>query len=85
MKNEQNYLSVLRKSIEKQYKEHPTDCGGSFGELLCYEIHIGNLTFIKLAKKWGISLPTLGDLIKDHCDRLQKMPKVNFKYKNSLN
>lgn len=79
---EQNYLSVLRESIEKQYEKHPTGCGGSFGELLCWEIHVNNIHFIKLAKKWGISLPTLGDLIKDHCDRLQELPKVKFNKKN---
>ena len=76
---EQSYLSVLRQEIVSQYKKHPTGCGGSFGELLCYEIHEGKLTFIDLAEKWGISLPTLGELIKDHCDRLQEMPKVNFR------
>ena len=75
---EQNYLTELRKNIVNQYKEHPTGCGGSFGELLCWEFHSNGNTFISLAKKWGISLPTLGELIKDHCDRLQKMPKINF-------
>ena len=79
MTNEQNYLSVLRESIVKQYEKHPTSCGGSFGEILCWEIHSNEMSFIWLATKWGISLPTLGDLIKDHCDRLQKMPKVDFK------
>ena len=79
MTNEQSYLSVLREEIVEQYKKHPTGCGGSFGELLCWEIHENKMTFIMLAKKWGISLPTLGELIKDHCDRLQKIPKVNFK------
>jgi len=75
---EQSYLLDIRDNIVKQYKSHPTGCGGSFGELLCYEIHTNNLTFITLAKKWGISLPTLGELIKDHCDRLQKLPKIDF-------
>lgn len=75
---EQNFLVQTRNHIVEQYREHPTDCGSSFGELLCYEFHINNLTFIQLAKKWGISLPTLGELIKDHCDKLQKLPKVKF-------
>lgn len=79
---EQNYLTETRNKIVNQYKKHPTGCGGSFGELLCHEIH-NDLTFSMLAEKWGISLPTLGELIKDHCDRLQKSPKVNFKYKKS--
>lgn len=73
-----SYLSELREEIVKQYKKHPTGCGGSFGEILCWEIHKNNMTFIRLAEKWGISLPTLGELIKDHCDRLQKMPLVKF-------
>lgn len=81
MNKEQNYLSMLRNDIVNQYKKHPTGCGNSFGELLCWEIHSNGMTFIWLAEKWGISLSTLGELIKDHCDRLQKMPKVNFKYK----
>ena len=76
---EKNYLTETRIHIVKQYKKNPTGCGGSFGELLCFEIHSNNLTFIELAKKWGISLPTLGSLIKDHCDRLQELPKIKFK------
>ncbi len=75
-RKEGNYLSYLRGEIESQYKDNPTGCGGSFGELLCWEIHGNNKTFIFLAEKWGISLPTLGELIKDHCDRLQKCPAV---------
>ena len=81
---EQNYLSVLRNDIVNQYKKYPTGCGSSFGELLCWEIHTNGMTFIWLAEKWGISLSTLGELIKDHCDRLQKMPEVDFKYKKPL-
>ena len=71
-----SYIDNLRELIEKQYREHSTGCGGSFGELLCYEIHNRGLTFRKLAAKWGISLPTLGELIYDHCKRLQELPRV---------
>jgi len=78
---EQSYLLDLREKIENSYQANPTGCGGSFGEILCWEIHTNGLTFIWLAKKWGISLPTLGELIKDHCDRLQELPKVNHDYK----
>ena len=74
---EESYLPMLRRDITEQYKKYPTGCGGSFGELLCWEMHSNEMTFIMLAKKWGISLPTLGALIKDHCDRLQELPKVN--------
>lgn len=75
-----DYLSRLRRSIEEQYREHPTGCGNSFGELLCYEIHIGGLTFCWLAEKWGVSLPMLGELIWDHCKRLEQLPVVNHDY-----
>jgi len=75
---ESNFLVQTRNHIVEQYKEHSTNCGSSFGELLCYELHVSNITFIQLAKKWGISLPTLGELIKDHCDKLQRLPRVKF-------
>ena len=66
--------------IEDQYVDNPTGCGVSFGELLCYEIHTGGLTFVWLAKKWGISLPTLGELIYDHCKRMEALPTVDHNY-----
>lgn len=74
---EESYLSFLRRSIEEQYEANPTGCGGSFGELLCWEIHENGQTFIWLAEKWGVSLPTLGELIWDHCKRLEPLPAVN--------
>ena len=74
---EESYIEHLRRSIEDQYRDHPTGCGGSFGELLCHEIHSRGLTFNWLAAKWGISLPTLGELIYDHCKRLENLPRVN--------
>lgn len=67
-------LSSLRAQIEAQYLGHPTGCGNSFGEILCYEIHENGLTFVWLAKRWGVSLPTLGWLIYDHCNRLEQPP-----------
>ena len=33
--------------------------------------HTG-LTFVELAEKWGISLTFLGELIANHCRRLEK-------------
>jgi hypothetical protein len=30
------------------------------------------LTFKELARKWGISVTFLGELIADHCDRLEE-------------
>lgn len=74
------YLGLLRKLVEDQYEDNPTGCGGSFGELLCWEIHTNEMTFIRLAEKWGISLPTLGELIWDHCRRLESLPVVNHEY-----
>ena len=71
-------LEWRRNSIEQQYEKFPTGCGGSFGELLCWEIHSNNLTFINLAAKWGLSLAMLGELIWDHCKRLEPEPRVDF-------
>ena len=73
-------LSYLRGEIVRQYDTHPTGCGGSFGELLCYEIHQGGLTFTQLAQKWGLSLSVLGELIWDHCKRLEDVPSVDHEY-----
>lgn len=74
------YIDSLRESIHFQYLKFPTGCGGSFGEILCYEIHSGNLTFLQLAEKWGITVTALGELIYDHCKKLEELPKVNHKY-----
>jgi len=74
---DESYLSILRRSIEEQYIDHPTGCGGSFGEILCWEIHTNGMTFVWLSKKWRVSLPTLGELIWDHCKRLEALPTVN--------
>ncbi len=63
---ERNLLSDIRLSIERQYRGKPTDCGNSFGEILCWEIHTNGLTFYWLAEKWGLSLSLLGELIADH-------------------
>lgn len=73
---EHPHLERLRWLIESQYERYPTGCGGSFGELLCYEMHTNGQTFERLAQKWGVSLPTLGELIWDHCKRLEPEPLV---------
>ena len=52
---EEGHLELLRRRIEEAYLDHPTGCGGSFGEILCHEIHDRGLTFIWLAEKWGLS------------------------------
>jgi len=76
----ETYLGLLRESIERAYESHPTGCGGSFGEILCWEIHTNGLTFTWLAEKWGIGLTTLGELIWDHCKRLEEPPCVDHSY-----
>ncbi len=74
-------LRYYREKIEEQYEDNPTGAGNSFDEILCYEIHANNLTFLWLAEKWGISVTMLGLIIAEHCARLEKAPKVNFDYK----
>lgn len=72
-------LDWYRERVEKYYAKHPTGCGGSFGEILCYELHSQpnsgrsgtGLTFKELAKKWQVSVTLLGLLIADHCARLE--------------
>jgi hypothetical protein len=71
---EETRTGRLRRLIEEHYQECPTGGGASFGELLAYELHVSGITFRPLAKKWGISLPTLGELIHDHCKRLEEDP-----------
>lgn len=71
-----SHICSLRYAIELQYSDHPTGCGVSFGELLCWEIHENGMTFNWLAEKWGLSLATLGELIWDHCKRLEPLPRV---------
>lgn len=74
---EEPHIERIRRLIEDQYEPCPTGCGASFGEILCWEIHERGMTFVWLAQKWGISLPTLGELIFDHCKRLQDDPLIN--------
>lgn len=35
-------LRALRRRIVSMYRAHPTGCGDSFGEILCFEIHAGD-------------------------------------------
>lgn len=78
--NEETHIGYFRRLIEEQYRNHPTGCGGSFGELLCHELHTQELTFVRLAAKWAVSLDCLGELIYDHCKRMEEGPKVNHNY-----
>lgn len=79
------FIESCRRRVEEQYASHPTGCGGSFDELLCFELHHGGprgtgLTFSWLAAKWGISVSVLGELIWDHCKRLEPELEVNHEY-----
>lgn len=74
-----SHLCHIRSLIENQYVDHPTGRGFSFGEILCHEIHTAGLTFDRLAEKWGLSLATLGELIWDHCKRLEAEPVVDHR------
>ena len=74
---EEPHVETLRRLIEEQYAAHPTGTGGSFGEILCHEIHENGMTFSWLAEKWGLSLAMLGELIADHCRRLERLPAVD--------
>lgn len=73
---QESFIERCRRLIEEQYEAHPTGCGRSFDEILCYEIHERGMTFKWLAQKWGVSLPTLGEIIRDHCYQLQDDPTV---------
>ncbi len=42
---------------------------------------LNNLSFIWLAEKWNISVTLLGELIYNHCKRLEKEPIVNHNYR----
>jgi hypothetical protein len=82
----ENRIGHLRQMIVGQYHDYPTGCGGSFDELLCFELHDGGpdgtgLTFSWLAAKWGISVGLLGELIHDHCKGLDPLPMVDHGYR----
>ena len=89
----QDEVDRFREKVERTYhnkrRMDGSHRGGSFGEILCYELHeqpvnprmgtvtpnegcyVG-LTFRELAKKWGISVTFLGELIADHCRKLEE-------------
>ncbi len=79
----ESYIERLRRLIVEQYSRHPTGCGNSFGEILCLEIHERGMTFEWLARKWGISLTVLGEIIYDHCKRLEADSHVDYSYRST--
>ena len=78
----------FRKSIQQRYNSDSNNYNGGFDEILCYELHSQTvnqrmmvttfsgfhtgLTFKELAQKWGISVSFLGELIADHCKKLEE-------------
>ena len=64
-------IKAFRKRIEVLYGRFPTGCGNSFGEILCWEIHQNGQTFLWLAERWEVSVTFLGEVIADHCKRLE--------------
>ena len=76
---EETHIGRFRRLIEEQYAVQPTGCGASVGEILCWEIHSNEMTFGRLAQKWGVGLSTLGELIWDHCKRLETDPEVRHR------
>ena len=77
---EEPHLEYQRRRVEEQYRSHPTGCGGSFGEILAHELHTNGLTFRWLAEKWGIPVSAIGELIHDHCKRLEPLLEVKHDY-----
>ena len=64
------------REYSNEYNEHqglPMGTRGDFAELLCYEIHNNGQTFCWLARKWHISVSMLGELIADHCRKLESL------------
>lgn len=78
------FLESVRRRIEEQYaavRLGSGSVGGCFGSILCDELHNGNggrgYHFTALAAKWGIPVSILGELISDHCKRLEPLAMVN--------
>lgn len=80
-----NEIDALRDRIECEYAHvrlGSGTVGGSFGEILCHELHYGGdggedshgLHFGRLAAKWRVSVHLLGLAIADHCDKLPAWP-----------
>jgi hypothetical protein len=74
----ESHLEILRRTIQQQYEAQPTSCGGVLGNYFA----TNGLSFVWLAEKWGWGL-TLGELIWDHCKRLEKEPSVTHNYNAS--
>jgi hypothetical protein len=85
MSHEESFIESCRRRVEEQYAHVRLGSGaigGCFGSILCHELHhgdpeAGGLHFTRLARKWGIPVSILGELIWDHCKRLEPLLQVN--------
>lgn len=85
--HEESYIESCRRRVEEQYASirlGSGTIGGCFGSILCHELHgggeVGNgLHFSALAAKWGIPVSILGEMIWDHCKRLEPLLTVTHK------
>jgi hypothetical protein len=84
MIHEESFIESCRRRVEEQYASTTLgsgSIGGCFGSILCSELHHGRdgngLHFTALAAKWGIPVTVLGELIWDHCKRLEPLLQVN--------
>lgn len=84
MSHEESYIESCRRRVEEQYAHTELSSGGvggCFGSILCSELHNGRggigYHFSALAEKWGIPVSVLGDLIADHCRRLENLLTVD--------
>lgn len=81
---EEPFIESLRRWVAEQYQgvllPGIGGTSGDFGEILCHELHSGSdgngLHFSALAEKWGIPVSILGELIWDHCRRLEPLLMV---------
>ena len=78
---EEPFIESLRRRVEEQSAEVKLASGavgGCIGSILCHELHhgkpdAGGIHFSALADKWGIPVSILGELIWDHCKRLEPL------------
>jgi len=79
--HEEPFIESCRRRVEEQYAHVQLGSGGiggCFGSILCHELHNGHgMHFSALAAKWGIPVSVLGELIADHCRRLEPLLTVN--------
>ena len=76
-------IHEFRQRVIDAYQPTGLNCVGDFGQILCYAIHEDPAnsrmasgdkghTFKELAALWGISVTFLGEVIADHCAKLEE-------------